>query len=59
MEKMQDHLHTGFISFLFAGVSAVVFIQLMRLASAKLVDNPATETVGKTLGAVVTFSGKE
>lgn len=56
---MQDHLHTGFIQFLFAGVSAVVFIQLMRLASAKLVDNPATANVGKTIGAVVTFSGKE
>ena len=56
---MEDHLHTGFVSFLFAGVSAVVFIQLMRLASAKLVDNPNTATIGKTLGAVVTFSGKE
>ncbi len=28
---MQEHVHTGVISFLFAGISAVVFIQLVRL----------------------------
>jgi hypothetical protein len=56
---MQDHLHTGFISFLFAGISAVVFMQAARLMSAKLVDNPKTASAGKALGALVTFSGKE
>jgi hypothetical protein len=53
---MQEHVHTGVISFLFAGISAVVFIQLMRLAAAKLVAQGGSfESAGKTVGALVNF----
>jgi hypothetical protein len=51
-----EHVHTGVISFLFAGISAVIFIQLVRLASAKLVDQGgAMESAGRTIGALVHF----
>jgi hypothetical protein len=56
MEHMQEHVHTGVISFLFAGLSAVVFIQLLRLAAAKMVEQGGTmESVGRTAGALVHF----
>ena len=55
---MQEHMHTGFAAFLFAGISAVVFIQLTRLAAAQLVKpgSPAfAESTGKVLGSLVHF----
>ena len=52
---MQEHVHTGFVSFLFAGVSAVIFIQAMRLIAGKMVDSPRTEGAGKVLGGLVNF----
>ena len=53
---MQEHVHTGVISFLFAGLSAVVFIQLLRLATAKMVaQGGSMESAGKTIGALVQF----
>ncbi len=56
---MQSHVHTGFVSFLFAGVSAVLFINLRRLAAAKLAEKESTANIGRTVGALVTFSGRE
>lgn len=53
---MQEHVHTGFVNVLFAGISAIVVIQVIRLLAAQLVANPATEGAGKTIGALVTFS---
>jgi hypothetical protein len=54
---MQEHVHTGVVSFLFAGISAVVFIQLARLVSAKLVNQGGIlESAGTSLGALVNFS---
>lgn len=55
-ETMQEHVHTGFVSFVFAGVSAVIFIQMMRLVAAELVKNPSTEGAGKVIGGLVHFS---
>lgn len=52
---MTPHVHTGIVSFIFAGISAVLFIQLVRFASAQLVDNAATEPLGRTMGALVHF----
>lgn len=52
---MQEHVHTGVISFLFAGISAVIFIQLTRLVAAKMVTNPTTEGAGRAIGALVHF----
>jgi len=51
---MQEHTHTGVVAFLFAGISAVIFIQLLRLASAKLID-AGFEGVGSSVGALVNF----
>lgn len=53
-----QHVHTGLVAFLFAGVSAVVFIQLVRLGSAKLLDYPATAGLGRVTGALVHFGGQ-
>jgi hypothetical protein len=51
---MQEHVHTGVISFLFAGISAVIFIQGCRLIAAKLVDSGHNGS-GSSLGALVNF----
>lgn len=51
---MREHVHTGVVSFLFAGVSAVVFIQLVRLGSAWLVTKGGVwESLGSSAGALV------
>lgn len=52
---MQAHVHTGIVSFLFAGLSAVVFIQLMRLAAAKAVQHDSTRGVGEMVASLVSF----
>ena len=52
---MDEHIHTGFVTFLTIGVYSVLFIWGVRLVAAKLVDYPPTATVGKSLGAVVHF----
>lgn len=53
---MHEHVHTGVISFLFAGISAVVFIQMLNLSSAWLIAN-GHESSGRTLGSLVNFGG--
>lgn len=53
---MQEHVHTGVISFLFAGISAVIFIQLVRLMSARMVEAGGSwESAGRSIGATVHF----
>lgn len=52
---MQEHLHTGPLAFLFAGVSAVVFINLMRLAAIWLDDMPGFDRVSRVIGSLVSF----
>ena len=52
---MDEHVHTGVVTFVTVGVYAVLFIWGVRLIAAKLVDIPATKTVGTALGAVVHF----
>lgn len=53
---MQEHVHTGVISFIFTGISAVLFIQLVRLASAKMVTQGGVlESIGTATGALVHF----
>jgi hypothetical protein len=51
----QDHLHTGFPHFVFAGLSAIVMIHLLRFAAAQMVTRPGLETPGRILGSLVTF----
>lgn len=52
---MDEHIHTGFVTFVTVGVYAVLFIWAMRLVSAKLLEYGPTETFGRSLGAVVHF----
>jgi len=54
---VDEHIHTGFIAFVTVGIYAVIFIWLMRIVAGKLVDYPATEPIGKGLGALVHFGG--
>jgi hypothetical protein len=54
-ESMNGHFHTGIVSFVFAGLAAIVMIQLLRIVSAQLLTNTATEGAGKIVGALVTF----
>lgn len=52
---MQGHTHTGFFAFVFAGISAIVFINLVRFAAAQMLEHDGTATLGKGIGALVTF----
>jgi hypothetical protein len=52
---MKDHVHTGFVAFVFAGVSAVLFMHGVRFIAAKLAERDSTATMGATLGALVAF----
>jgi hypothetical protein len=54
---MEDHLHTGPVQFLFVGISALVFLNLWRLAAAKLADseNVTLAALGRTGGSLVKF----
>lgn len=51
------HVHTGVVEFVFAGVSAIVFIHLVRAVATHLSNTQAFGTVGKSLGGLVTFGG--
>jgi hypothetical protein len=48
---MRDHVHTGFISFAFAGLSAIVMIHVLRALAAQMADRPGMSGAGKTLAA--------
>lgn len=52
---MDEHIHTGFVTFVTVGVYAVLFIWMMRLIAAKAVTYGPTELLGKALGGVVHF----
>lgn len=54
---MQEHTHTGPIMFLFAGISAIVFLNILRFLAAYLADKPGTEWLAKAIGGLITFSG--
>lgn len=49
-----EHVHTGPVAFVFAGLAAIIVIQLVRLMSAKLVD-AGHDRAGATIGALVNF----
>lgn len=50
---MREHVHTGPIAFVFAGIAAIIMIQLVKLASAEMVKRPALEPAGKVLGSLI------
>jgi hypothetical protein len=41
------------VAFIFAGIAAIVIIQLVKIAAAELVKRPATEAAGKVLGSII------
>lgn len=54
---MPDHFHTGTVAFLFAGISALIFLNLWKIACAHLADsdNATIATIGTSAGALVHF----
>ena len=48
-------MHTGVVEFVFAGMSAIVLIHLLRFVAARMVDSPSLAGVGKALGGLVSF----
>lgn len=53
---MTEHLHSGIYTFMFAGVSAVVFMNLLRIFAIWLADKPQGEWLAKAIGGVINFS---
>lgn len=53
---MTEHLHTGMAAFAFAGVSAVVFMNLLRIFAIWLADKPQFEWLARAIGGVINFS---
>lgn len=53
---MRPHLHTDFVSFLFAGASALVLFHLLRFAAAQLAENERTASAAKVIGSLVEFN---
>jgi hypothetical protein len=41
------------VAFIFAGIAAIIMIQLVKIASAELVKRPTTEGAGKVLGSII------
>ena len=52
---MQGHTHSGIFAFLFAGVSAIVLLNLLRFVAAQALEYDRTATLGKTVGELITF----
>lgn len=53
---MQEHIHTGFGSVVFAGVSAIIVIQVLRLSSAWMISKGGgLESIGRVVGGTVHF----
>lgn len=53
---MRPHIHTDFVSFAFAGLSAIVMLHLLRFAAAQMAEHDATRPAAKVLGSLVTFN---
>jgi len=52
-EILSEHVHTGPIAFIFAGIAAIVMFNLVKILSAQMVQHPTTEGAGKVLGSLV------
>lgn len=53
---MQEHVHTGIIPFMFAGLSALIFFNLLRILAIYLDEHEATRWLSKALGGTINFS---
>lgn len=54
---MRDHIHTGFVATVYAGLSAIVVINVWRIVAAKVAGsaNPSLAKLGAAAGALVHF----
>lgn len=53
---MSEHTHTGMYAFAFAGISALIFFNLLRLLAIWLADRPGAEWLARSIGGAITFS---
>lgn len=56
---MREHVHTGPFSFLFAGISAWIFLNLLRILAIWAADKPQLEWVSKVIGGSINFGTVE
>jgi hypothetical protein len=52
---VDEHVHTGFVTFFWVGLYAVLWIWAARLIAAKMLEYSPTAPVGKALGGLVHF----
>lgn len=52
---MQEHTHTGFIAFVFAGASALIMFNLLKYAAIQLDDWPQTQWIAKVIASTLSF----
>lgn len=53
---MDEHFHTGIVALTVTAVGVMVVFQLIRLGAAQLATHDGTAALGKSLGALFTFS---
>lgn len=53
---MREHVHTGPYMFLFAGLSALVFFNLLQWVAIWAADKPSLEWLAKMLAGALTFA---
>lgn len=53
---MQEHVHTGFVNVVFAGLSALLIFNLLRYAAIELDSHQKGQWLSKVIGASLNFS---
>jgi hypothetical protein len=48
---MRDHFHTGFVPFVFAGLSAIVMLHILRAMAVQMAGTDKLNGAGKALAA--------
>lgn len=56
---MREHVHTGPFSFLFAGISAWLFLNFLRILAIWAADKPQLDWLAKVIGGSINFSAAE
>lgn len=55
---MQEHVHWGLPSILVYGVGTIILMNVLRIIAGHMVDDPRTETIGKVIGGLITFTAE-
>ena len=53
---MREHIHTGPYMVVWAGMSALIFFNVLRFIAIWSADKPSLEWLSKTIGGAITFS---